>query len=107
TANEVSYRSRMKFFWTSVSLIRSTTSEMVNLRSVGGLMVTLPVGLSVVAWTSPLSLPNQVNTSAQPASTKCTVTAFSGLAAGSALNGWPTARGAGEVGWPNATGMVV
>src|SRR6478735_3287856 len=74
----------MNFCWVMASFKRSTTSAIVNLRSLGGLMVTDPVGLTVRMGVRPLSLENHSRTSSQFAEVKLTVTVFSVAAAA-----WP------------------
>ena len=81
-------RIRMNFCWVIASLRRSTTSPIVNLRSLRRLEGDAPVGLTVRMGVSPLSLENQSRTSSQLADVKLTVTVFSG-AAGAPVGGVP------------------
>ncbi|QJW94316.1 hypothetical protein FTUN_1836 [Frigoriglobus tundricola] len=93
-------RIRRNFCCAIVSLMRSVTSAIVNLRSLLGFRVTLPVGATVVIMVKPVSFAYQLSTSFQGALSKCRLTVFSGGPAG-----WAGADGATAPGVPGA-GMV-
>ncbi len=110
--NVMCRRIRMNFCCIIASLMRSVTSPMVNLRSLPGLIATVPVGLTVVMSVSPVSFEYQSRTSSQPAFSKWMLTVFAG-AAGAAAGatgatvpgtpgtdigaGWASARSTGPV----------
>src|SRR5262245_56340117 len=75
--NEVLSLTRMNFWGIIASFSRSVTSAMVNSRSPLGLMVTLPVGLTVATMFSPDSLVYQSSTSVHGTLAKLTLTVFS------------------------------
>ena len=99
-------RIRMNFCCAIVSLRRSVTSPIVNVRSLPGLMTTLPVGVTVVIMVRPVSVAYQSSTFFQSAFSKWTATVFSadatapgapGAGMTGTAAGWPSARSTGPV----------